>query len=72
MTGRAWLRHPAATIRPPRCPTGAHRFPTQHAARLAIDTYDPYTTATPCPLPECGGWHHTPATPPAHDEEQPR
>ncbi|MER6183066.1 hypothetical protein [Streptomyces sp. NPDC001652] len=72
MTGRAWLRHPAATIRPPRCPTSLERFPTWEAAELAIHTYDPYTATTPCPHPQCGGWHHTPAEPPppARDEEQ--
>lgn len=64
MTARPWLRHPPRTIRTPVCPTGQPRYTSRHHARMALLPGNPTRlTPTPCPLPECGGWHHSLETP---------
>jgi hypothetical protein len=61
MTVRPWLRHPPRTIRPPVCPTGQPRYSSrQHASHALLPGISATQLAlAQCPLPECGGWHHS-------------
>ena len=59
MTSRAWLPHPARTIRPPACPTGLPRYTRLHHAHapLTAGLTDHPITAWECQ--QCDGAHIT-------------
>ena len=61
MTVRPWLRHPPRVIRPRVCPTGQTRYTSRQHANRALLPGISVTQLAPaqCPLPECGGWHHS-------------
>ncbi|MCX4885911.1 hypothetical protein [Streptomyces sp. NBC_00847] len=59
MARRAWLRHPARTIRTPNCPTNLTRYTTIGHARAALLAGCTTTTLTSRPCDQCGGAHNT-------------
>ena len=58
---RAWLRHPAQTIRQPPCPTRQPRYTSQRHANMArLPGMHPSPPPDQCAL--CGGWHNQETT----------
>lgn len=58
MTRRAWLPHPANTIRPTPCPTRKPRHTSRHLANLAqLPGMHPGREPVKCG--SCGGWHNS-------------
>lgn len=63
MTARAWLRHPAATIYPPTCPTQQPLFATRTLAAAALMHGLGHHNLTPTPCTHgTTGWHNTSPT----------
>jgi hypothetical protein len=63
MTARTWLRHAAATIRPPTCHTRLDLFTTRDLAHAALMHGLGHHGLTPTPCTHgARGWHNVSPT----------
>lgn len=62
MTSRAWLPHPAKTLRPRACPTRLPRYASIHHARNALTAGLTAHGLTAWECGQCGGAHITDTT----------
>jgi hypothetical protein len=61
MSARPWLRYPARTVRPRRCPSGLPRFASRWLALASVPFAAGFTPiAVDCDV--CGGVHLTDPT----------